>query len=85
MLRRFLIGVSACAVIATASVSAQRQAVDLVNLSIGTGGEGQTFPAAGVPFGMTQWTPQTREGEESASPRTMRQIVESKASVAATF
>src|SRR6185503_17883164 len=29
----------------------------------GTGGEGQTFPATGVPFGMTQWTPQTREGE----------------------
>jgi predicted alpha-1,2-mannosidase len=64
MLRRLLLGVSACALIAIASASAQRQAVDLVNPSIGTGGEGQTFPAAGVPFGMTQWTPQTREGEE---------------------
>jgi predicted alpha-1,2-mannosidase len=30
---------------------------------IGTAAEGQTFPATGVPFGMTQWTPQTREGE----------------------
>ncbi|MEQ9437678.1 MAG: GH92 family glycosyl hydrolase [Cyclobacteriaceae bacterium] len=26
--------------------------------------KGQTFPATGVPFGMTQWTPQTRATEE---------------------
>lgn len=38
-------------------------AVDLVNVMIGTAAEGQTFPAAGVPFAMTQWTPQTRAGE----------------------
>ncbi len=31
---------------------------------IGTAAEGQTFPATGVPFAMTQWTPQTRAGEE---------------------
>lgn len=37
--------------------------VDQVDPRIGTAGEGQTFPATGVPFGMTQWTPQTREGE----------------------
>ena len=36
---------------------------DLVNPMIGTAGDGQTFPATGVPFGMTQWTPQTRDGE----------------------
>ena len=30
---------------------------------IGTAADGQTFPAAGVPFAMTQWTPQTRAGE----------------------
>ncbi len=30
---------------------------------IGTAAEGQTFPAAGVPFAMTNWTPQTRAGE----------------------
>jgi predicted alpha-1,2-mannosidase len=30
---------------------------------IGTAHDGQTYPAAGVPFGMTQWTPQTRDGE----------------------
>lgn len=36
---------------------------DAVNPMIGTAGDGQTFPATGVPFGMTQWTPQTRDGE----------------------
>jgi predicted alpha-1,2-mannosidase len=38
-------------------------AVDQVNVMIGTAAEGQTFPAAGVPFAMTQWTPQTQAGE----------------------
>ena len=37
--------------------------VDTVNVMIGTAAEGQTFPATGMPFAMTQWTPQTREGE----------------------
>jgi predicted alpha-1,2-mannosidase len=37
--------------------------VDRVDPRIGTAGDGQTFPATGVPFGMTQWTPQTRDGE----------------------
>jgi predicted alpha-1,2-mannosidase len=37
---------------------------DAVNVMVGTAAEGQTFPAAGMPFAMTQWTPQTREGEE---------------------
>ena len=37
--------------------------VDLVNVMIGTAAEGQTFPATGVPFAMTQWTPETRSGE----------------------
>jgi predicted alpha-1,2-mannosidase len=36
---------------------------DRVNVMIGTAAEGQTFPATGVPFAMTQWTPQTRAGE----------------------
>ncbi|MDR3699784.1 MAG: GH92 family glycosyl hydrolase [Candidatus Sulfopaludibacter sp.] len=36
---------------------------DSVNPMIGTAGDGQTFPATGVPFGMTSWTPQTRDGE----------------------
>lgn len=30
---------------------------------IGTAGGGQTTPNVGVPFGMTQWTPATRNGE----------------------
>lgn len=38
--------------------------VELVNPLIGTTAEGQTYPGAGVPFGMTQWTPQTRAGEQ---------------------
>lgn len=46
------------------SAGAQTQPVDAVNARIGTAAEGQTFPATGAPFGMTQWTPQTRDGEE---------------------
>jgi predicted alpha-1,2-mannosidase len=34
-----------------------------VNQRIGTANEGQTFPATGMPFAMTQWTPQTRDGQ----------------------
>ena len=29
---------------------------------------GQTYPAVGVPHGMTQWTPQTRTTEEKCLP-----------------
>ena len=47
---------------------AQRQAVDLTDLLIGTSNEGQTFPAVGVPFGMTQWTAETRPGEDKCVP-----------------
>ena len=37
---------------------------NLVNPLIGTAADGKTFPAVGVPFGMTQWTPATRTSEE---------------------
>jgi predicted alpha-1,2-mannosidase len=37
--------------------------VDLVNPLIGTAADGETFPVAGVPSAMTDWTPQTRDGE----------------------
>jgi predicted alpha-1,2-mannosidase len=47
---------------ATAQATAQSPA-DQVNELIGTAAEGQTFPATGVPFAMTHWTPQTRAGE----------------------
>src|SRR5450631_2108101 len=40
----------------------QKEPVTWVNEYIGTANEGQTFPAPGPPFAMTQWTPQTREG-----------------------
>ena len=40
----------------------QKEPVAWVNEYIGTANEGQTFPATGPPFAMTQWTPQTREG-----------------------
>jgi predicted alpha-1,2-mannosidase len=36
---------------------------DQVNEMIGTAAEGQTYPSTGVPFAMTQWTPQTQAGE----------------------
>ena len=45
-----------------AASPAQRSPVDSVNELIGTANEGQTVPAAGPPFAMTQWVPQTREG-----------------------
>ena len=46
-----------------AGVNGLAGSVALVNPLIGTAGGGQTYPAAGVPFGMTQWVPQTRDGE----------------------
>jgi predicted alpha-1,2-mannosidase len=56
----------------TAQLSTAQQAtpapVDAVNVMIGTAAEGQTYPAAGVPFAMTQWTPQTQAGETKCVP-----------------
>ena len=40
-----------------------QQLADLVNPLVGTAAEGQTYPAVGVPFAMTQWTPATRDVE----------------------
>ena len=42
--------------------AAQTGAVGYVNELIGTAHEGQTYLAAGPPFAMTQWGPQTRAG-----------------------
>src|SRR5579875_1754325 len=36
---------------------------DLVNPLVGTAADGQTYPGVGAPFGMTQWTPATRDVE----------------------
>ena len=51
------------ALIFTISVSAQKKKNDyaaLVNIFIGTGGHGHTYPGAVVPFGMVQLSPDTR-------------------------
>lgn len=62
MHRGFMSGIM-CAFLAV-SAGAQSKPADLVNPLAGTANEGQTFPAAGVPFAMTQWTPATREGQK---------------------
>lgn len=49
--------------LAPATIHGLDSPIALVDPLIGTAGGGQTYPAAGVPFGMTQWTPQTRDGE----------------------
>ena len=43
---------------------AQSSPVDWVNEYIGTANDGQTIPATGPPFAMTNWTPQTRAGSK---------------------
>ncbi|MGH9604680.1 MAG: GH92 family glycosyl hydrolase [Terracidiphilus sp.] len=48
------------------TVHAQTKPADLVDPMVGTANEGQTYPAAGVPFAMTQWTPATRDGQLKA-------------------
>jgi predicted alpha-1,2-mannosidase len=57
--------VSLCA----ATCAAQTEPVDWVNLYIGTGsgpiGYGGTMPFVTPPFGMTDWTPQTRQNKVS--------------------
>lgn len=45
------------------SLLAQSSPVDSVHPLVGTANEGQAYPAVGVPFAMTNWTPQTRDGE----------------------
>lgn len=43
-------------------------AVSYVDPMIGTAAQGNTIPAVGLPFGMTQWTPQTNISEEKCEP-----------------
>ena len=52
-----------CSALLPLTLTAQQAPVDLVHPLVGTQDEGQTYPAVGVPFAMTQWTPQTRAGE----------------------
>jgi predicted alpha-1,2-mannosidase len=52
-------------VAAAAALSADRSSPgSAVDPMIGTAGDGQTFPAVGMPFGMTHWTPQTEATED---------------------
>ena len=58
----YLLGLIFLPCIPIGSAQAQSGPVDWVNQYIGTAAEGQTFPIAGLPHAMTDWTPQTREG-----------------------
>ena len=50
------------------SCSEKREPSSFVNVFIGTGGHGHTFPGATVPFGMVQLSPDTRmEGWDACS------------------
>src|ERR1700744_838576 len=50
------------------SICAKADPIDWVNLYIGTGsgpiGYGRTMPYVVPPFGMTSWTPQTRQNKQ---------------------
>lgn len=63
----------ACASLALVVPAPAERLVDLVRPIVGTArkdqrigavNSGQTFPAVGVPFGMTHWTPQTQASED---------------------
>jgi predicted alpha-1,2-mannosidase len=58
---RFKFAVALLALLATAAHAASAQsAVAAVNVFIGTGGDGHTFPGAARPFGMVQLSPDTQ-------------------------
>ncbi|HEX9186637.1 MAG TPA: GH92 family glycosyl hydrolase [Vicinamibacteria bacterium] len=68
-----MIGPAACALLALAGPGSGGRLLDLVRPIVGTArrdqrigaaNSGQTFPAVGVPFGMTHWTPQTQASED---------------------
>ena len=68
LLRLFIVALIPT-VFSISSVSSQtKEPVDFVNLFIGTGGHGHTFPGATAPFGMVQLSPDTRlEGWDGCS------------------
>ena len=61
----FMLRFCLAAALSLAAIPAIGQSLpeDLVHPLTGTQNEGQTYPAVGVPFAMTHWTPQTRAGE----------------------
>ncbi|WP_245818173.1 GH92 family glycosyl hydrolase [Granulicella rosea] len=54
---------SFCLLLAAIPMQSQTGPADYVHPLVGSANEGQTYPAAGVPFAMTHWSPQTRAGE----------------------
>ncbi|MEM1875067.1 MAG: hypothetical protein QXP51_05695, partial [Candidatus Hadarchaeales archaeon] len=48
------------------SMPAPENLADYVNPFIGVGEDGRTFPAVSLPFGFTQWTPQSPKETERA-------------------
>jgi predicted alpha-1,2-mannosidase len=54
---------SFCLMLAAIPMQSQTGPAEYVHPLVGTANEGQTYPAAGVPFAMTHWSPQTRAGE----------------------
>jgi predicted alpha-1,2-mannosidase len=62
MIRRTHLAALVVCCFAAFNANAQNGQVSFVNELIGTAHEGQTFLAAGPPFAMTQWGPQTRAG-----------------------
>lgn len=61
--RAFVPGFLLALVALPLAARAQTRPADLVDPYVGTANEGQTYPAAGMPFAMTNWTPATREGQ----------------------
>jgi len=60
-------------VVAQTSSSFPNLAYDSVDPFIGTGADGNTFPGATLPFGMIQWSPDTRpDGWYHYSDKTIR-------------
>jgi len=68
-----VLGLSALLLLPLAGPPVGGRLVDLVRPVVGTArkdqrigavNSGQTFPAVGVPFGMTHWTPQTQASED---------------------
>jgi predicted alpha-1,2-mannosidase len=59
-MRTILIFVLLTVVVAAAQTGASPSAYDSVDTFIGTAADGNTFPGATLPFGMMQWSPDTR-------------------------
>jgi predicted alpha-1,2-mannosidase len=70
-MNRFAAGICLLAVAAATGLAAQNDAVSYVNPLIGTQkstiGYGGTMPFVTTPFGMTDWTPQTRQNKISVT------------------